>query len=97
MEAIDPGRLERIVRRAISPFRDRGLRTRAWEVAQEAQENLDEHFEEECADELSELYTIEEEAQAISGRSQETLVEEENTDQLLSELAEDAVNPAAAA
>ena len=28
---------------------------------------------------------------------QETLVEEENTDQLLSELAEDAVNPAAAA
>jgi hypothetical protein len=75
MEAIDPGRLERIVRRAISPFRDRGLRTRAWEVAQEAQENLDEHFEEECADELSELYTIEEEAQAIYGRYQETLEE----------------------
>jgi ferritin-like metal-binding protein YciE len=28
---------------------------------------------------------------------QETLVEEENTDELLSELAEDAINPAAAA
>lgn len=31
------------------------------------------------------------------GLIQETLVEEENTDQLLSELAEDAINPAAAA
>ncbi|HEV7253612.1 MAG TPA: DUF892 family protein [Mesorhizobium sp.] len=28
---------------------------------------------------------------------QETLVEEENTDEILSELAEDAINPAAAA
>ena len=31
------------------------------------------------------------------GLIQETLVEEENTDELLSELAEEAVNPAAAA
>jgi ferritin-like metal-binding protein YciE len=30
------------------------------------------------------------------GLIEETLVEEENTDQLLSELAEDAINPAAA-
>jgi ferritin-like metal-binding protein YciE len=30
------------------------------------------------------------------GLIQETLIEEENTDQILSELAEDAVNPAAA-
>ena len=31
------------------------------------------------------------------GLLQETLVEEENTDEVLSELAEDAINPAAAA
>ena len=31
------------------------------------------------------------------GLIQETLIEEENTDELLSELAEDAINPAAAA
>jgi ferritin-like metal-binding protein YciE len=33
----------------------------------------------------------------VQGLLEETLVEEENTDQLLSELAEDAINPAAAA
>jgi ferritin-like metal-binding protein YciE len=32
----------------------------------------------------------------VEGLIQETLIEEENTDQLLSELAEDAINPAAA-
>jgi ferritin-like metal-binding protein YciE len=33
----------------------------------------------------------------VEGLIQETLIEEENTDQLLSELAEDAINPSAAA
>jgi ferritin-like metal-binding protein YciE len=32
----------------------------------------------------------------VEGLIQETLVEEENTDQILSELTEDAINPAAA-
>jgi len=75
MEAIDPGRLERIVRRAISPFRDWELRSQVAEVAQEAQYVLDKEFEEAAEDELSELREIEAVAQAVYERYRETLSE----------------------
>jgi hypothetical protein len=75
MEAIDPGRLERIVQRSISPFRDPTMRARVEEVASEAQDTLDEEFEDTCADELSELGTIEDEARAVYERYRETLEE----------------------
>src|SRR5215217_1885530 len=52
MEAINPGELERIVRGSIAPFRDPELRTRVQEVAGEAQDALDEEFEDTCAIEL---------------------------------------------
>jgi len=73
MEAINPGELERIVRGSIAPFRDPELRTRVQEVAEEAQDALDEEFEDTCAIELSELRAIEDEAEVVYERYRETL------------------------
>ena len=55
MEAIDPGRLERIVRRSISPFRDRELRQRVASTESEARDALEKELEEVCESELTEL------------------------------------------
>jgi hypothetical protein len=73
MEALEPGKLARIVRRAVSPFRDRELRERVLETKEEAQETLDEEFEDVCAEELEELQEIENRAQTIYDRRRETL------------------------
>jgi hypothetical protein len=75
MEALDPGRLAQIVRRAISPFRDRDLRERAARTKQGAQEAIDEEFEAVCEDELGQLREIEAEARAIYERHAATLEE----------------------
>jgi hypothetical protein len=75
MEAIDPGRLARIVRGAIAPFRDEGLRRRVWGAKQNAAAIIDQEFEAVCEDELTELRVIEAEAQAIYERHRETLDE----------------------
>lgn len=75
MEAIEPGRLESIVRRAIAPFRDRSLRGRVANTVGEAQGALDEELENACAYELSELRTIEAEARGVYERHRETLEE----------------------
>ena len=73
MEAIDPGRLARIVRRAISPFRDRDLRGRLTTTKEDATEAIAEGFEAVCEDELSELREIEDAAQAVYEHHRETL------------------------
>src|SRR5918997_44115 len=65
MEALDPGRLARIVRRAISPFRDSALRERVARTRQDAQQTIDEEFGDVCEDELSELREIEAAAREI--------------------------------
>jgi hypothetical protein len=75
MEALDPGRLTRIVRGAISPFRDRDLRERAARTKQDAREAIDEEFEAVCENELSELREIEAAAQEIYQRHAATLEE----------------------
>jgi hypothetical protein len=75
MEAIDPGRLERIVRRSISPFRDRGLRQRVASTESEARGALEEELEEVCESELTELRAIEAEATGVYDRHRETLEE----------------------
>jgi hypothetical protein len=75
MEAIDPGRLERIVRRAITPFRDRDLSRRLAATRQDAHVAIGEEFETVCADELAELREIEVAAWAIYERGRETLEE----------------------
>jgi hypothetical protein len=75
MEAIDPGRLERIVRRSISPFRDRGLRQRVASTESEARGALEEELEEVCESELTELRAIEAEATGVYERHRETLEE----------------------
>ena len=75
MEAIDPGRLERIVRRSISPFRDQGLRQRVDSTTAEAQGALDQVLEDACAHELSELRAIEAGARGVYERHRETLEE----------------------
>ena len=75
MEAIEPGRLASIVRRAIAPFRDRSLRRRVDNTAGEAQGALDEELENACAYELSELRAIEAEATGVYERHRETLEE----------------------
>src|SRR5215212_4482466 len=59
MEALDPGRLARIVRRVISPFRDRDLRGRLSAAKEYAAEVIAEEFEAVCEDELEELREIE--------------------------------------
>jgi hypothetical protein len=68
MEAIDPGRLERIVRGAIAPFRDEGLRRRVWGAEQNAAEIIDQEFEAVCEHELTELREIEAEARDVYQR-----------------------------
>jgi hypothetical protein len=75
MEAIDPGRLERIVRRSVSPFRDRGLRQRVASTESEARGALEEELEEVCEFELTELRAIEAEARGVYERHRETLEE----------------------
>jgi hypothetical protein len=75
MEALDPGRLAQIVRRAISPFRDGDLRERAARTKQGAQEAIDEEFEVVSEDELGQLREIEAEARAIYERHAATLEE----------------------
>ncbi len=75
MEALDPGRLARIVRRAISPFRDRDLRGRLSATKEYAAEVIAEVFEAVCEDELEELREIEAAAAAIYERYRETLEE----------------------
>jgi hypothetical protein len=75
MEAIDPGRLERIVRRSISPFRERGLRQRVASTESEARGALEEELEEVCESELTELRAIEAEATVVYDRHRETLEE----------------------
>jgi hypothetical protein len=75
MEAIDPGRLERIVRRAITPYRDRDLSRRLAATRQDAHAAIGEEFETVCADELAELREIEVAAWAIYERGRETLEE----------------------
>jgi hypothetical protein len=75
MEAIDPGRLARIVRRSISPFRDRGLRQRVASTESEARGALQEELEEVCESELTELRAIEAEARGVYERHRETLEE----------------------
>jgi hypothetical protein len=75
MEAIDPGRLDRIVRRSISPFRDIELRSRVRQTAQEAQDALQEEFEAACVSELAELHEIEDEATLVYERYREALEE----------------------
>jgi hypothetical protein len=75
MEAIDPGRLRRIVRQSISPFRGRSLRQRVATTATEAQGALDEELENVCAHDIAELRAIVQEAQAVYGRHREALEE----------------------
>jgi hypothetical protein len=75
MEALDPGRLARIVRGAIAPFRDEGLPRRVWSAKQNAAAIIDQEFEAVCEDELTELREIEAQAQAIYERHRETLEE----------------------
>jgi hypothetical protein len=75
MEAIDPDRLERIVRQFISPFRDGSLRRRTASCASEAQGVLDEELEDALAHELSELRALGEEAQTVYSRHLEALEE----------------------
>jgi hypothetical protein len=73
MEALDPGRLARIVRRAISPFRDRDLREHLATTKQDATEGIDEEFEVVCEDELAELRELEAAAVAVYERHRETI------------------------
>jgi hypothetical protein len=73
MEALEPGKLARIVRRSIAPFRDRELRRRVTDAEQEAAEVLDEEFDAVCEDELSELRAIGAEATQVYERHRETL------------------------
>ena len=75
MEAIDPGRLDRIVRRSITPFRDQGLRQRVASTESEARGALEEELEEVCESELTELRAIEAEARGVYERHRETLEE----------------------
>jgi hypothetical protein len=75
MEAIDPGRLARIVRGAIAPFRDEGLPRRVWSAKQNAAAIIEQEFEAVCEEELTELREIEAQAQAIYERHRETLEE----------------------
>jgi hypothetical protein len=75
MEALDPGRLARIVRGAIAPFRDEGLPRRVWSAKQNAAAIIDQEFEAVCEDELTELREIEAQAQAFYERHRETLEE----------------------
>jgi hypothetical protein len=75
MEAIDPGRLDRIVRRSITPFRDQGLRQRVTSTESEARGALEEELEEVCESELTELRAIEAEARGVYERHRETLEE----------------------
>src|SRR5215212_4320456 len=75
MEALDPGRLARIVRRVISPFRDRDLRGRLSATKAYAAEVIAEEFEAVCEDELEELREIVAAAAAIYERYRETLEE----------------------
>src|SRR5215212_5325678 len=73
MEALEPGKLARIVRRSIAPFRDKELRRRVTDAEQEAGEVLDEEFDAVCEDELSELRVIGAEATQVYERHRETL------------------------
>jgi hypothetical protein len=75
MEALDPGRLARIVRGAKAPFRDYELRGRLAMIEQEATEAIGEEFEAVCAYELSEVREIEAQARGVYERHRETLEE----------------------
>jgi hypothetical protein len=65
MLELDPGRLERIVREALSEYRDFDLEANAAETEREAEETLEEAIEEELKDELEELEKIKHEAEMI--------------------------------
>ncbi len=68
MEAIEPGKLARIVRENISQFRDEHLDWKTRVSALDAQGTLDEAFEEACSDEIAEFEAIKDEAEGVYER-----------------------------
>jgi hypothetical protein len=65
MLELDPGRLSRIVREALSQYRDFDLADKVSETEEEAQEVLEEAIEEEISEELEELEEIKHEAEML--------------------------------
>lgn len=75
MEALEPGRLARIVRESVGQFRDERLSLKAHDAALNAQDALNEEFESACTDELTELEAIKAEAEEIYERYRSRLEE----------------------
>jgi hypothetical protein len=73
LEALHPGSLARIVREAVSPYRDETLPARLEEVGQEAQDRAEEEWEGETEALRGRLAEIEEEAGKVCERYQKRL------------------------
>lgn len=73
LEALYPGQLARIVRSALAPYRDAGLRWNLERTKQEALRDVREQWRDETGEERSELAALEAEARRIVGQYRERL------------------------
>jgi hypothetical protein len=73
LEALRPGALARIVRRAAQPYRDTGLEQRMDEAGEEARETAEEAWDDAIAEQRQQLEALEERAREIVGPYQAEL------------------------
>jgi hypothetical protein len=75
LEALHPGELAQVVRRAVQPYRDPSLEDRMDEVREEAEDAARQTWDDATAHQREELATIEEEARSIASEYQGRLDE----------------------